>query len=109
MTDILLIGCLRVSMRQELEGLDISQHGEALQQDSLSKYLFSAFAMGTIVSPTLPCPSCRPTCLAFELMFCARFSLGPENGENRRIHNLLGDKSDLARHLILPPMAVPAS
>jgi hypothetical protein len=107
-----LVGLLvpvRVLMQQELEGLDISQLGEALQQTSLSKYRFSAFAMGTIMSTTLRCSSCRLICLEFRRVFCARFSLSPQNGENRRIHNLLGDESDLARHLILPPMAVPAS
>jgi hypothetical protein len=43
---------VRVSMQLELEGLDISQHGEAPQQLSLSKYLFAALAVGTIMSTT---------------------------------------------------------
>jgi len=32
----------------------------------------------------------------------------PAKGENSRIHNPLGNASDLARHLILRVLAVPA-
>jgi hypothetical protein len=38
----------------------------------------------------------------------AQAGLDPATAEKARVHNLLGNKADLARHLILPVTAVPA-
>jgi len=38
----------------------------------------------------------------------AQLRLIPANPENTRVHNPLGSQTDLARHLILSPVAVPA-
>jgi hypothetical protein len=38
----------------------------------------------------------------------AQVGFDPATAEKARVHNLLGKKADLARHLILPVTAVPA-
>jgi nitrogen regulatory protein P-II 2 len=80
---------LRVSLRQELEGLDISQHGEALQQFLIQIPDSCRPAEQNYVESL----SCRPfgqTCLCFERDRMAQVAGIPAKREKGRVHNPLG-------------------
>ena len=57
---------------------------------------------------TLSCPLFDPVCLVFGRDRMAQFRADLTSPEKLRVHSPLGDRADLARHLILPVLAVPA-
>ena len=56
----------------------------------------------------LSCPPFRQWWLAFGRDGMAQVGRHSATAEKARVHNLLGNKADLARHLILSRLAVPA-
>jgi hypothetical protein len=82
---------LRVTLQQELEAFDISQHGEAPQQPRDATVIpFSALEMGMVLAGIPSCSYVGHRCLSLGRHRKAVFLGTPPNREKARIHNPLG-------------------